>query len=324
MNKKLLLTFSAAWLAVLAMPSFAGTAPVYDADAMIPYGNPSDEADILPEPPADTPAYVSASPSAQEIWDSSPNAANPVKAPTLAQKTYHPPLTLAERLKRIEQQVKGVQSANAAPKVDSLQNQVQVLRNQVEQLTHQLEQVKSQQKLLYSDLDERLIQSENTAKQLAKAARKALPPKKKPEVVATKKKEVEIQPGSAEEQKIYQEAYNLIKAKKYSQAVKSLKGMLKKYPSGQFASNAHYWLGELYGLLGNNRQSLNEFESVINDFPDSSRVSDAQLKIGLIYASQANWGKAKLAFNTVTSKYSGTASARLAKEQLNQIKQAGH
>ena len=60
----------------------------------------------------------------------------------------------------------------------------------------------------------------------------------------------------AEEQQIYQTAYNLIKAKKYNEAVTALQKMLQKYPSGQFASNAHYWLGELYGLMGKNDQAL--------------------------------------------------------------------
>jgi tol-pal system protein YbgF len=100
--------------------------------------------------------------------------------------------------------------------------------------------------------------------------------------------------------------------------------MLKKYPSGQFASNAHYWLGELYGLMGKNDNALSEFDTVLNTYPDSPRISDAQLKVGLIYASQSNWSGAKSAFKKVINRYPGTASARLAAEHLKQIKQAGN
>ena len=116
----------------------------------------------------------------------------------------------------------------------------------------------------------------------------------------------------------------MIKAKKYNEAVSALQNMLKKYPSGQFASNAHYWLGELYGLVGKHDQALTEFETVVTKFPDSPRVSDAQLKIGLIYATQSKWSDAKSSFKKVINRYPGTASARLASEQLKQIKQAGH
>ena len=132
------------------------------------------------------------------------------------------------------------------------------------------------------------------------------------------------QPNVAEEQQIYQTAYDLIKAKKYNEAVKTLQGMLQKYPSGQFASNAHYWLGELYGLMGKNDQALTEFSSVVQNYPQSPRVSDAQLKVGLIYATQMKWPDAKSAFKKVINHYPGTTSSRLAAEQLKQIKQAGH
>ena len=132
------------------------------------------------------------------------------------------------------------------------------------------------------------------------------------------------QPNVAEEQQIYQTAYNLIKAKKYNDAVKALQSMLNKYPSGQFASNAHYWLGELYGLMGKNDQALTEFSNVVKTYPDSPRVSDAQLKIGLLLAAQFKWADAKSAFKEVINRYPGTASSRLAAEQIKQIKQAGH
>jgi len=132
------------------------------------------------------------------------------------------------------------------------------------------------------------------------------------------------QPNVAEEQQIYQTAYNLIKLKKYGEAVNTLQSMLKRYPSGQFASNAHYWLGELYGVMGKNDQALSEFATVVKTYPDSPRVSDAQLKVGLIYATQLKWSDAKLAFKTVINRYPGTTSSRLAAEQIKQIKQAGH
>lgn len=132
------------------------------------------------------------------------------------------------------------------------------------------------------------------------------------------------QPNVAEEQQIYQTAYNLIKAKKYNDAVKALQGMLEKYPTGQFASNAHYWLGELYGLMGKNDQAMTEFAKVVRTYPDSPRVSDAQLKIGLILAAEFKWSEAKSAFREVINRYPGTASSRLAAEQIKQIKQAGH
>jgi TolA-binding protein len=48
------------------------------------------------------------------------------------------------------------------------------------------------------------------------------------------------------------------------------------------------------------------------------------LKLGLILAGQFKWTDAKSTFKKVINHYPGTASARLAAEQLRQIKEAGH
>jgi tol-pal system protein YbgF len=327
----------------MVTPVFAESAPVYDADSM--QDDSAAVADNLPPPPAP----------GQEAG----GAFIPVQ-PTISSAPPTTPMSVDQRVQRIEQQISNLQNSDSLTRVDSLQDQVQTLRGQIEQLTHQLEQLQTQQKSMYSDLDGRLAQT--GTKTLAEANARSVPnalntpddeaaadnpandlpvvtPTKmtekaspKPVVIKTSKKQIvssEVkettnQPNIAEEQQIYQTAYNLIKAKKYNDAVTALQGMLKKYPSGQFASNAHYWLGELYGLMAKNDLALGEFKLVVEMYPDSPRVSDAQLKVGLLLASQFKWLEAKMALKKVINHYPGSASARLAAEQLKQIKIAGH
>lgn len=335
--------FGMAMLMGIAIPAFAESAPVYDVDSMQQqqFDNGLDQGQDLPAPPA--PEQEGGFVPAQQVSNSSSSStpSAPVSSGTVEQ-----------RLRRVEQQINNMQNSDSSARIDSLQGQIQALRGQVEQLTHQLQQAQSQLKSQYADLDKRLAGQPASSPVSAQAApnKTSLDPnagmsdddtpmpapmksaKKasvKPVVVAdntatSKPKAAADQPNVAEEQQIYQTAYNLIKAKKYEEAVVALQKMLQKYPSGQFASNAHYWLGELYGLLGKNDQALTEFSTVVKMFPDSPRVSDAQLKVGLIYAAESNWSDAKSSFKKVINRYPGTASARLASEQLKQIKQAGH
>lgn len=339
----------------IALPVFAESAPVFDADTLQQQFEHAGEpvvADTPPPPatgqdstfmpvPADAPATTSAAPSA-------PQAA-PANASSSASVASTASMTPDQRLRRLEQQMNALQSSDISARTDSLQTQVQSLRSQVEQLTHQLAEMQTQQKAMYNDLDKRLSspapQAVSSDTDTPSSASTPAPLKSSAKTTkattvlakSTAKSTVGVLPAAAaasasntkaldaaEEQKIYQSAYDLIKAKKYSQAATTLQGMLQKYPSGQFASNAHYWLGELYGLMGKNDQALNEFATVVKSFPASPRVSDAQLKVGLIYASQNQWSDARMALSKVTTKYPGTASARLATEQLAQIKQAGH
>ena len=99
--------------------------------------------------------------------------------------------------------------------------------------------------------------------------------------------------------------------------------MLVKYPTGAFAANAHYWLGELYGLTGKNDQSATEFNTIIRDFLKSPKVADAQFQMGRIYVhNQMVEYQIRI---QVISATPGTASARLASEQLREANQkAGH
>jgi tol-pal system protein YbgF len=247
-------------------------------------------------------------------------------------------LSPEQRMRRLEQQLNNLQNSENPSQVQSLQTEVQSLRGQIEQLNHQIDKMQAQQKAAPVPAAVAPAKTTVTADASAPAtsdpdastdsatAKKAAAKK----IVASKAQAAadnaatKDQPNVAEEQKIYQTAYDYIKAKKYNDAVIALTDMLKKYPTGQFASNAHYWLGELYGLMGKNDKALDEFSLVLSKFPGSPRVSDAQLKVGLILAAQSKWPDAKRAFKTVINTYPGTASSRLASEQLKQIKLAGH
>lgn len=282
-----------------AIAAYADPAPVYDADELEPG------------------TYVE--------QDNLPPTAGPVEEHEAA-----PVRQRAARVNKVESQPAASTNnvidsdSGAAAQIESLQTQVQALRDQVEQLTHQLKQIEAEQKATYTDIDGRL--SKLTASEDHRAIQASILPKpaKNENVTKQEEKVADSQPDVAEEQQIYQTAYTQIKDKKYDDAVITLQTMLKKYPRGQFASNAHYWLGELYGLLGKNDKSLNEFVTVVTNYPKSPRVSDAQLKVGLIFASQSKWTEAKSAFKKVINHYPGTASSRLASEQLKQIDKAGH
>lgn len=333
-KRHVLLGVAAAFSLSAALTVHAESAPVFDADSMQQNDYSLDQGQDLPmpPPPGQEGAYVPA------------QSAPANNAPTVAIAQDNT-TGIDQRMKRIEQQVNNLQSNSSSARVESLQKEVQALRNQVEQLVHQAQQMQEQQKSLYADIDKRLANTDKPVKKSAdpvpetadagleiKAGQKVVSVKKPAAKAVTDDTEKQTsaaeanadQPNIAEEQKIYQTAYNQIKAKKYDDAVKTLQGMLKKYPSGQFASNAHYWLGELYGLMGKHDEALKEFNTVAREYPDSQRVSDAQLKIGLIYAAQFNWSDAKSTFKKIVSRYPGTASAKLASDQLRQIKDAGH
>lgn len=332
------MTGFAALMMISAVPVYAELAPVYDVDTLQDdqYAS-NDEVQDAPPPPPPESGFVPA----QQYTESAPAAEAPKRSSKGASN---------QRVKQMEEEIKTLKNSEANQRADALQEEVQALRNQVEQLTHQLDKMKTNPGATDQSNQDGLIadgvnSSEDdgqapkatpphtvkaaSAKATAKAgaiAAETKPPERNVTETAANQKDTtpDDQPDVAEEQQIYQTAYNLIKEKKYSEAAGVLQDMLKKYPSGQFASNSHYWLGELYVLMDKNDMALKEFNTVIDSYPKSPRVSDAQLKVGIIYAAQAKWTDAKDSFKKVINLYPGTASSRVASEQLKQIKQAGH
>lgn len=204
-------------------------------------------------------------------------------------------------------------------KITSLQSQIGDLHGQIDILTHNLQQAQDAQRKMAVDVDSRLAALANKA-----AVTTVSPePVEKP-VKNGANNPVSKQPSAAQEAQIYKSAYGYIKAKNFDQAAKTFQDMLHQYPSGQFAANAHYWLGEIYTVQTKPDQAIAEFSKVIAGFPGHPKVADAQLKIGIIYSSQGKWNESRIAFKKVISHFPGTSSARLAAEQIKQMKQAGH
>jgi tol-pal system protein YbgF len=320
------------WMAMfvsIAMSAFADQAPVYDVDNFPPQFDGQAEAAVAPGAKPIATATV-------------PTAA--VEETTATSLVAPQSLSESQRIARLEQQINNMQASDLTAKLSAMQNDVQSMRGQIEDLTHQVQELQNQQKKMYSDLDKRVSKTlpsssipspsaDETLNDNHTGAMAALPADTVRPKAKTKSKTIAsavannvsmAQPNEAEEQQIYQNAYNLIKTKKYNEAALTLQKMLQKYPSGQFAANAHYWLGELYGLMGKNDQAVTEFGAVVKNYPDSPKIADAHLKLGLIYAAQFKWSDAKNSFKTVVTQFPGTSFAHLAAEQLKQIKTAGH
>lgn len=134
--------------------------------------------------------------------------------------------------------------------------------------------------------------------------------------------------ASVTDNNTYQSAYNLIRTKKYNEGANALLDYLKRFPKGEQAANAHYWLGEVYMVQWQTDKSKSdllekatqEFLNVVNQFPSHAKVSDAVLKLGLIELEKGNIEAARLHLLDVKTRFRGTAAAKVADARLNQLK----
>ena len=126
--------------------------------------------------------------------------------------------------------------------------------------------------------------------------------------------------ASGDEREDYLQAFGFIRAKQYPEAVEALKAFIGKYPNGEYAGNAHYWLGEVYIVLPDLEQAKQAFMLVLNRYPDHRKAPDAAYKLGVVYDQLGQSDEARRYLNKVLNEKPSSVAARLAENYLRSLK----
>ncbi len=217
-------------------------------------------------------------------------------------------------------------------KIQSLQQEVQELRGQLEVQAHDLKLLQQQQVAFYKDLDARLSgtspakASPNKLSSNSPALDLSVGSKPAPDVHASKSTPTPVpvvvstsRANPADEQISYLAAYELVKNKRYDDAVSAMNVFVQKYPKGGYTANAQYWLGELYLVKRDYPKAIEHFNVVLQQFPTSSKSAASMLKVGYAYAAQGDKQEAKKFLQQVVRAYPGTPTAQLANSKLRTI-----
>jgi len=195
--------------------------------------------------------------------------------------------------------------------LDDLQNEMNELRGVTELHTHQLSEVLERQRELYQELDRRVseaLKPQNSIPDTIQAP-------------GTIVNDVNYS-NDLTENESYDRAVNLVlKDKRYEQAISEFKSFNTKYPNSTYASNAHYWLGQLLFNKGKLADAANEFEIVVLKFKDSSKRSDSLLKLAAVALKQKSTPKSIALYKQVIDEYPNSSAAQLAKARLENIQQ---
>jgi len=101
---------------------------------------------------------------------------------------------------------------------------------------------------------------------------------------------------------LYQKALRIFNERNYKQARVLFFDVLKQYPTGEYADDATYWIGESFYLQGDFASAVAHFQKV-HTFNDSPKSDDAQLKVALSYLKLGHTEKAKNELKKLISRY---------------------
>jgi tol-pal system protein YbgF len=206
---------------------------------------------------------------------------------------------LDSRTSNIERVVQNQSLLTLAQRADQLQNEVSVLRGRVEVLENANETMRKQQRDLYADLEKRLSASQAAAPAAAGALAAAT--------------------AADADQTAYNQAFDMLKAGKYPDAIGAFSQFLKTWPQSSLADNAQYWLGESYYVTRDFQNAAAAFQAVLDRWPDSRKAPDALLKLGYTQAELKHIAQARATLASVSTRFPGSDAANLAAARLLQL-----
>lgn len=228
-------------------------------------------------------------------------------------------------------------------RLEQLQSEVQQLRGLVEEQSQTIADLERKQSNMYSDLDGRIqaltpagVQppAGQEAPQAAAAPAQAQPPaaavppaaqsapaSAAPAVPAESRPASAAPTGQGNEKERYQAAYDTLRNGHNAQAIKMFESLLADFPAGEFADSSQYWLAEAYKINREYDKASAAFGKVVSQYPNSSKVPDALLKLGYIELDQQHIAKGRDYLTRVITSYPGTTAAHLASKKLAQMPQ---
>jgi tol-pal system protein YbgF len=237
-------------------------------------------------------------------------------APASAQRA-----SLADRVAALEQQASNNQgNVDLLNQVTQLKSEVQALRSQIEELQQQQEQAKQASRNQYLDLDGRLNRLEGGVASPPAATTTSQPP---PATGGDQQPAVYGDPGTLAqgegERGAYEAAFDALKAGRYADSANLFQQFLQDYPSGSYAPNALYWLGESYYVTQNYTLAQQQFQTLLDRYPTHDKAAGALLKVGLSQYGLKQMDAAEATLSQVSQRYPGSDAARTADDRLRAI-----
>lgn len=230
-------------------------------------------------------------------------------------------LSLEERTARLERLLNSRTLLEIVESLEHLQREIQQQRGELEMLVHNISQLKQRQRELYLDVDRRLQRQESLAT-AAPSGTVAVAPTKNLEqnpdkaITATGEPVAAISASPVAEQHAYQQAFDELKAGRYQQAITAFDAFLLSYPSGDYADNARYWLGESHYVTRNFQAAVTAFTKLAELHPASPKYVGAILKIGFSHYELGQNAKASRVLKDLVARYPASTHARQANKRL--------
>ena len=227
---------------------------------------------------------------------------------------------LEERVAALERLLRSDSLMQLLSSIEQLRGEMRELRGELEVQKHAMEQLRARQREQYLDLDGRLKGIEAGGVAAAGPAEPATaPPSAEVPAVASLTPPAAGGADPLAEQQAYQDAFDRLRSGRFDEAAEGFQGYLERYPDGNFADDAQYWLGETYYVARSFEPAKREFERLLARFPQSQKRSHAMLKLGYIHDELGDREQARAVLTELTQRHPDSTAAGLALQRLQRL-----
>lgn len=108
----------------------------------------------------------------------------------------------------------------------------------------------------------------------------------------------------------YKEALNLARSGRSAEGIARFESFLQNYPSGKYAPNAYFWIGECLYSQGKYQDALNQYQKVNDTYAKHHKNADALLKAGMSMKRLGNAEGATQKFQELKKSFPNSEAAK--------------
>lgn len=224
-------------------------------------------------------------------------------------------------------------------KINSLFDDIAKLRGEVEVLTFEVQTSEERQKVLYTELNDRLQKIEENTEKIGSNLKNVEPSQETapltqndlviqdeeivlPEIAPKPITSAADLPPLVDKNLEYQEfedAKKLITATKYKEAFEALDKFIINYPSSELIPEAKYNLGYTQFALRNYKAAINTFNKIVLEYPDNPIAPNSLYQVSNSQIQLTRITKAKQTLRTLIKKYPNADIIESAKKRLKDL-----
>jgi tol-pal system protein YbgF len=142
-----------------------------------------------------------------------------------------------------------------------------------------------------------------------------------PQAPATTTPDPPVMQGSLPSpEEVYKKALSDYTKGNYDLAISGFRSYLNFFPKTTLVPNAQYWLAESYYSQRKFVDAIREFDKLVKEHQESSRVPSAMLKQGYAYLELKETGQGQAVLRELVAKFPKSREARLAQDSLDRLR----